>query len=122
MIRVAPGSGILCLFDPWIRDPGWYNQDPDPGSGSGMNILDHISESLESIFRVKTLKFFDADVDPDRDPGIFWTLDPGSGMEKIRIRDKHLRSPILILILNFLNEPLKTKMPSISSLLGRQLV
>jgi hypothetical protein len=21
-----------CLFDPWIRDPGWVNnQDPDPG-------------------------------------------------------------------------------------------
>jgi hypothetical protein len=18
-----PGSGIRCLFDPWIRDPGW---------------------------------------------------------------------------------------------------
>ncbi len=26
------GSGIRCLFDPWIRDPGWVrNQDPDPG-------------------------------------------------------------------------------------------
>ncbi len=26
------GSGILCLFDPWIRDPGWVtSQDPDPG-------------------------------------------------------------------------------------------
>ncbi len=24
-----------------------------------------------------------------RDPGIFLTLDPGPGMEKIRIRDKH---------------------------------
>ncbi len=24
--------GIRCLFDPWIRDPGWVkNQDPDPG-------------------------------------------------------------------------------------------
>jgi hypothetical protein len=43
------------------------NQDPDPGSG--MNNPDHISESLETIF-------LDAD--------------PGSGMEKIRIRDKHL--------------------------------
>jgi hypothetical protein len=29
------------------------------------------------------LKFFDA----DPDPGIFLTLDPGSGMGKIRIRD-----------------------------------
>jgi hypothetical protein len=27
------GSGIWCLFDPWIRNPGWVkNQDPDPGS------------------------------------------------------------------------------------------
>jgi hypothetical protein len=26
------GSGIRCLFDPWIWDPGWVKiQDPDPG-------------------------------------------------------------------------------------------
>jgi hypothetical protein len=26
------GSGIWCLFDPWILDPGWVkNPDPDPG-------------------------------------------------------------------------------------------
>jgi hypothetical protein len=38
-----------------------------------MNSPDHISESLETIFWVqKILKFFDAD--------------PGSGIEKIRIR------------------------------------
>jgi hypothetical protein len=43
------------------------------GSGSGMNKTDHISESLEKFFWVKILKFFDAD--------------PGSGLEKIRIRD-----------------------------------
>jgi hypothetical protein len=42
------------------------------GSGFGMNKLDHISESLETIYCVKILKFFDAD--------------RGSGMEKIRIR------------------------------------
>ncbi len=63
--------------------------DPDPGSGafltpgsgmgkksrsgSGMNIPDHISESLETILWVKILKFFDADADP----GIIW-----SGREK----------------------------------------
>jgi hypothetical protein len=35
------GSGIGCLFDPWIRDPGWVeSQYPDPGSG--MNNPDHI--------------------------------------------------------------------------------
>jgi hypothetical protein len=43
------------------------------GSGSGMNNPDHSSESLKTIFWVKIFKFFDAD--------------PGSGMEKIRIRD-----------------------------------
>jgi hypothetical protein len=48
------------------------NQDLDTGSGSGMNNLDHISESLETIFWVKIPKFFAAD--------------PGSGMEKIRIQ------------------------------------
>jgi hypothetical protein len=40
------------------------------------------SESLEKILWVKILKFFDA----DSDPRIFLTLDPGTGMEKIRIR------------------------------------
>jgi hypothetical protein len=50
-----------------------------PGSGMGKKIRiriknpDHISESLETIFWVKILKIFDAD--------------PGSGMEKIWIRD-----------------------------------
>ncbi len=44
------------------------------GSGSGMNNPDHISDSLPiTIFWVKILKFF--------------VVDPGSGMEKIRIRD-----------------------------------
>jgi hypothetical protein len=33
-------------------------------SGSGMNIPDHISGSLETIFGLKILKFFDADPDP----------------------------------------------------------
>jgi hypothetical protein len=43
------------------------------GSGSVMNNPDHISERLETVFRVKILKFFDAD--------------PESGMGKVRIRD-----------------------------------
>ncbi len=34
------------------------------GPGSEMNIPDHISESLEHIFGIKILKFFDADPDP----------------------------------------------------------
>jgi hypothetical protein len=40
-----------------------------------MIIADHISKSLETIFMVKILKFFDADVDPD--PGSGNLFDPG---------------------------------------------
>jgi hypothetical protein len=65
------GSGIRCLFDPWIRDSGMGKKSR---SGSG---------SLETMFGVKILKFFDANVDPDT--GIFLTRDPG--WKKIRIRD-----------------------------------
>ncbi len=61
----------LCTLDAESRMG--KNQDPDPGSESGMNNPDHISASLETIFWVKTLKFFDAA--------------PGSEMEKIWIRD-----------------------------------
>ncbi len=38
-----------------------------------MNILDHISESLGTIFWFKIVKLFDGDADP----GVFLTLDPG---------------------------------------------
>jgi hypothetical protein len=59
------------------------------GSGSGMNNPDHISESLKNKFFglkywVTILKFFDAG--------------PKSGMEKIRIRDKHPGSATLVKI------------------------
>ncbi len=72
------GSGIRCLFDPLIRDPEWVkNHDlARPGIQSGMNIPDHITESLETKFLGN--KFFDA----DPGSGIFLNLDPGSGMEK----------------------------------------
>jgi hypothetical protein len=75
-------------------DRGWgKNLDPDPGSG--MNILDHFSESFKitipptrtppfsikltpgSTFGVKILQFFNAELDPG-----FFALDPGSGMKK----------------------------------------
>ena len=49
MLRIR----IRCLFDPWIRDPGWV-KNPDPG----MNNPDHIFESVETIFWVKILRFF----------------------------------------------------------------
>jgi hypothetical protein len=57
---------------------GWVkNQDPDPGSG--IIIPDHISESLETIFGLKILKFFDEE---DPDSGVRNLIDPGSGIEK----------------------------------------
>jgi hypothetical protein len=65
-------SGIrdpVPFFYSWIRDTGWVK---NPGS---------YSESLEIIFWVKILKYFDAD--------------PGSGMEKIQIRDRHPGSATL---------------------------
>jgi hypothetical protein len=50
----------LRIRDPVPLDPEWVKyHDPDPGSG--INIPNHISESLETIFWVKILKFFDAD-------------------------------------------------------------
>ena len=54
-------------------------------SGSGMNIPDHISESFETIFWVKILKFFDADAGS----GIFLTRDPGWKRFESGILDKH---------------------------------
>jgi hypothetical protein len=56
-----------------------------------MNISDHISESL---VWVKIIKFCDAD--PDSGSGNLF--DPGSWMEKIRIRDKHPGSAILLTV------------------------
>jgi hypothetical protein len=67
-----------------IRDPGscsFFTPGSGIGdghkskSGSGVNIPDHISEILETIFQVKILKFFAANPDPGS--GIFLTLDPG---------------------------------------------
>jgi hypothetical protein len=67
---LTPGSG-----------PGWVkNQDPDLGSGSGINIPDHIFESLVKILGLNIVKFSDAELDPGF--GIFLTLDPGSRREK----------------------------------------
>jgi hypothetical protein len=57
-----PGSGAFLTpgsDSVWVK-----NQDPDPRSGFGMNIPDHISESLETIFGLKILKPFDVHPDP----------------------------------------------------------
>ncbi len=51
-----------------------------------MNIPEHFSESLETVVRVK---------DPDPGNGIFLSLDPGSVMEKLRIRNQHPGSATL---------------------------
>ncbi len=83
----TPGSGI--------RD-GQKNQNPDPGqtsgSGSGMNIPDYISESLETIFWVKNIG---TSLMRMRIRNLF---DPGSGIRdgKIGIRDKHPGSATLL--------------------------
>jgi hypothetical protein len=69
-----PRSGAFLTPGSVIRD-GQQNQDPNPGSV--MNIPDHISVSLETIFGLKILQFFDADADPDPGSGIFLILDPG---------------------------------------------
>jgi hypothetical protein len=67
-------SLLGCVADPvpfWPLDPGWVkNQDPNPGWTTRKS---YIPELRNKNFWVKILKFFDAD--------------PGSGMEKIRIRD-----------------------------------
>ncbi len=71
-----PGSGIGCLFDPWTREPGSGRKS---ASGSGIRDEQPGSYFLElrnhffAFLGVKILKFFDED--------------PGSGMEKSRIRD-----------------------------------
>ncbi len=86
----------MCLFlpKPYLhRVPGFLNcflrvADSESGfiltpvsgmgkrSGSGINIPDFVSESIETIFGLKMLKFCDADPDPGSfDSGS--CLDPG---------------------------------------------
>ncbi len=47
---ITVSEAVLRIRDP-VLDPGWV-KNQDPGSGSGMNIPDHVSESLETIFWV----------------------------------------------------------------------
>jgi hypothetical protein len=84
-----PGSGAF-----WPLDPG-SRMGKKSGSGSEMNKPDHISESLGIIFWIKILKFFDADSGSRIE-------NSGSGMEKIRIRDKHPVSATLIVSISLM--------------------
>ncbi len=56
-----------------------------------MSIPYHISESLDTILWVKIYTFKFLYADPDPRSRIFFTLDPGSGMEKFGsgMRYKH---------------------------------
>jgi hypothetical protein len=61
---------FLPLAPRWVK-----NQDLDPESGSRVNIPDHISESLKTIFWVKYLNsFMQMQI---QDSGTFLILDPG---------------------------------------------
>ncbi len=75
-----PGSGIRCLFDPWIRDPG---SGMGRKSASGSEIRDEQPGSY--FLEGKILKFFDADPGSGMETGRIRF--PVSGMEKSRIRD-----------------------------------
>jgi hypothetical protein len=83
------------LFWPLDPDPGSeMKKNPDPGSEIGMNVPDHISESLEKNFRVKKIYLNSSS---GFGSGIRDLLDPGSGMENIGsgIRNKHPGSTTL---------------------------
>jgi hypothetical protein len=73
-----------------------------------MNNPDHISESLETMFWVKILKFFDADADPGS--GFFWPRIRDPGLKKfgsgINIPNpQHCESVLRIRIHMFLGLP-----------------
>ncbi len=74
-----PRSGAFLTPGSGFRDgyPG-NKLDPDPGSRSGMNNPDHISDSLETIFFVK-IQYLNSLMDPCPGWKKFgsWIRDPG---------------------------------------------
>ncbi len=71
----------------------------NPDLGYGINIPDHISKSLVTIFWVKKiLKFFVAGLDPGSNS--FLIPDPGSGKEIFGsgIREKHPETATLLTV------------------------
>jgi hypothetical protein len=75
MLCCESGSAIRWLFDLWIQDPGWV-KNQDTGSVIRIRdeyfIVDHISDSVETIFG---LKYFNS-LMHIRD-----SYDPGFGIE-----------------------------------------
>ncbi len=67
----GPGSGIRCLFDPWIRD-GQKNQDPDPGWTSRIIF----PRAKKQFIGLKILNFFFFDADPDTGSFLPWIRNP----------------------------------------------
>ncbi len=64
MFAQCCGSGIRCIFDPWIRDPWWVKyQDPDPEWTSRIIFT-------KQFFQLKMLTFSDADPGPGSE--VFW--------------------------------------------------
>ncbi len=80
------GFGIRCFSDPWIRDG------KKSGSGSGMNIPDHISEILETVFWVKNTQILWC----GSGSGIRNLFDPGSGIPDPGWKNSDLGSGINI--------------------------
>jgi hypothetical protein len=82
-----------------VRDPGSEMREKSR-SESGTNILDHVSESLETNSLVQIFKFFYADADAD--PGAGNLFDPGSEIRNGKksdlgsgIGDKHRGATLL---------------------------
>ncbi len=62
--------------DPDPESGAFFRDGKNPDLGSRMNISDNFSESLETIFRVHNIIFFDANLGS----GIILTVDPESRM------------------------------------------
>jgi hypothetical protein len=81
-----PDPGSCAFFKP--LDPG-MEKNPDPGFG--INLPDHVSESLEAKKYLNSFFCESGSIISDLVPVPL--MDPETGMEKIRIWDKHLRFP-----------------------------
>ncbi len=83
------GSGIRCLFDPWIRDPRWGSGmgKSQSGSGFGIRIQDgkpgsYFWELRHHFCGLKYLNFLMRILEPGSGMKNIWIWDLGSGTEK----------------------------------------